>query len=85
MALELKWQRDRSSADGDEMQFSMTMIIGHEFAMTDAFDHLTGAYGDLNHMTERARWVTTNGTHDLEGDMNESFPPAGWQFRCFWA
>lgn len=61
----------------------MTMVYGHEFAMTDAFDRLSGAYGDVNHLWERASWEMTNGTHDLKSDMNKEFPPAGWQFRCF--
>jgi hypothetical protein len=84
VTLDAKRQEERTSADGDEMQFHMSMVAGHELAMTDEFHRLTGAYGDVNHIKERAAWVMTNGSHRLEGNMWQSYPPGGHHFRCFW-
>jgi hypothetical protein len=66
-----------------ELQFQMSMVAGHEYAMIDTFHRLTGAYGDLNHMSERAAWVMTNGSHEIDGNMYQSYPPGGHHFRCF--
>lgn len=50
------------------------MVAGHGYDMIDAFHRMTGAYGHLNHIRERAAWVITNGTHDIDGNMWQSYP-----------
>ncbi|GAB7324243.1 hypothetical protein MBLNU13_g07596t1 [Cladosporium sp. NU13] len=47
---------------GDGTQFRRSLAAGHEIAMVDEFRWPTGAYGDVNHASERAAWVITHGT-----------------------
>jgi hypothetical protein len=79
-----RWSpRACAKANGDELQFRMTMVAGHESEMMDRFAFLTGAPGvSLRNTTS---WTTTNGTHELEGDMFKAYPPYGFNnvFRCF--